>query len=493
MIDELTAREREVLSLVEGGLTNEQIAERLGITSDGVKYHVSQAMSKLDVGSRYEAAAMARRRRPAWLSVPVALRILAGTAATGVVVVLAILVVGVLRSGGGDEMTVSQVLDGVRQAASRDGQILHSQARYEDGPTGTFTYDYWIDPETNAIRSVYTPIDVPYRDGTATLDIRLYKDGYEYLVEGQRFEAPYCPDLGPTWMSHYLSCQPFGRNADVFPEISVESGEWEGRPAVLLVLSTEVELPTLPPEAGLPSSASNVAVWSSRLFLDSESFLPLASRTAYDYNGLPNSLVTEATYINTFLPRSEELLRTLDPVALGYEPELTQLASLDAEVPLYWLGETWAADDPENSVEISHIQTSQLNGPSVRLSYAGSDSLIPAIVIEHWLPEAWADAAQGPVRQLLDDPDCVTQSTRDFGGRAFVLYEAEPVRYPLASRETSTQAGCWWRAIDSGTALASNGYVLVWEGADVVLLITATTMLSDLDEVSGMIADLRKY
>ena len=37
----LTPREQEVLALLREELSNEEIAERLGITEGGVKYHVS--------------------------------------------------------------------------------------------------------------------------------------------------------------------------------------------------------------------------------------------------------------------------------------------------------------------------------------------------------------------------------------------------------------------------------------------------------------------
>ncbi len=50
-LDELTTREREVLDLVRLGLTNEEIAGRLGITEAGAKYHVSQILSKLGVAT----------------------------------------------------------------------------------------------------------------------------------------------------------------------------------------------------------------------------------------------------------------------------------------------------------------------------------------------------------------------------------------------------------------------------------------------------------
>jgi DNA-binding CsgD family transcriptional regulator len=63
---ELTEREREVLAFIRLGLTNEEIARRLGITLDGAKYHVSQILSKLGVAKREEAAALAVREERVW-------------------------------------------------------------------------------------------------------------------------------------------------------------------------------------------------------------------------------------------------------------------------------------------------------------------------------------------------------------------------------------------------------------------------------------------
>jgi DNA-binding CsgD family transcriptional regulator len=64
--DVLTPRQWEVLALLREGLSNEQIALRLGISVDGVKFHVSEILSKLGVTSRNEAAAWeGEQRQPA--------------------------------------------------------------------------------------------------------------------------------------------------------------------------------------------------------------------------------------------------------------------------------------------------------------------------------------------------------------------------------------------------------------------------------------------
>jgi DNA-binding NarL/FixJ family response regulator len=56
LFTELTERELDVLKLIANGLTNNQIAEKLVISENTVKGHVSNILSKLHVADRTQAA-----------------------------------------------------------------------------------------------------------------------------------------------------------------------------------------------------------------------------------------------------------------------------------------------------------------------------------------------------------------------------------------------------------------------------------------------------
>ena len=61
-VPELTDRQRFILSSITEGLTNHAIADRLGISEDGVKRHVNAILAKLGADSRAEAVAIALRK-----------------------------------------------------------------------------------------------------------------------------------------------------------------------------------------------------------------------------------------------------------------------------------------------------------------------------------------------------------------------------------------------------------------------------------------------
>ncbi len=110
-----TPRQRQVLDLLVLGYTNPQVAEALGVSLDGAKWHVREILSVLDVESREQAAEFwrefngwpSRFRRFARAFVPGALaaRIAIGTAV--VAVVAGATVVALLLRGGDDEQTAA--------------------------------------------------------------------------------------------------------------------------------------------------------------------------------------------------------------------------------------------------------------------------------------------------------------------------------------------------------------------------------------------------
>ena len=59
---DLSAREREVLSLIAQGKNNKEIAVTLGITEGTVKCHVTMILSRLGVSDRTQAVLAAAHR-----------------------------------------------------------------------------------------------------------------------------------------------------------------------------------------------------------------------------------------------------------------------------------------------------------------------------------------------------------------------------------------------------------------------------------------------
>ncbi|MBA4180837.1 MAG: hypothetical protein C0506_09635 [Anaerolinea sp.] len=100
---ELSPRQREVIDFLAAGLTNAEIARRLGVSLDGAKYHVREILGKLGAESREEAVEIWREMpsRPggwarAGLGVGWAGKVAVVAVAGGVAVLAAIAVAGLV-------------------------------------------------------------------------------------------------------------------------------------------------------------------------------------------------------------------------------------------------------------------------------------------------------------------------------------------------------------------------------------------------------------
>jgi DNA-binding CsgD family transcriptional regulator len=88
--DELTPRQREVMDLIAAGKTNFEIAQHLGVSLEGAKYHVSEILAKLGVDSREAAVAawQSGERRWRWPRMRILAPAAAGIAALGITAIL---------------------------------------------------------------------------------------------------------------------------------------------------------------------------------------------------------------------------------------------------------------------------------------------------------------------------------------------------------------------------------------------------------------------
>jgi len=170
--DVLTPREFEVLALLREGLSNPEIAERLAISRDGVKYHVSEILGKLGLSSREEAARWSPEAGPWWAAAaaPLALFARKSTAAIGIGLLataiggLALLAFLVARDGGRDSrvdgepvvVPITELFTGPRQREPDDVRAL-GLAR--------LTYDPW-DGESTVLYDTATGEELNLGQGT---------------------------------------------------------------------------------------------------------------------------------------------------------------------------------------------------------------------------------------------------------------------------------------------------------------------------------------
>jgi DNA-binding CsgD family transcriptional regulator len=344
-LDDLTGREREVLDLVRLGLTNEEIANRLGITVSGAKYHVSQILSKLGVATRDEAAVWpAEARRRWWARWPLWAKIAAAATATAAVAGVAALVWSAAPTEQEAEddraarvTTVEDLYDAVEQVITRPGFVLHSSVELHEAdesgvpmgePGGVF--EFWIDASNERMRyHLQTFGSTQVSEGSEDV-LALFVGGSVYTRtesgEVTKADAPQnrCPETDDLLLSFFLLC--FKPAEEGRFDARVENGRlYDGR-STLALLVDESYVTTLPggplPYATGTTLQPTVSATSfetrntSRTHLDPETLLPIARTYEIRQDGQFHD-ASAWLYQNEYIPADDLDADFFDPGSLG--------------------------------------------------------------------------------------------------------------------------------------------------------------------------------
>ena len=355
--NQLTDRELEVLEFIRRDFTNEQIADRLGISLDGAKYHVSQILSKLGVVSREEAAAVAiGERRRWWAHWPLWARI-AGATAIASAGAIAILIYATTSRDVEDQssekdssLSVEEVYSKVHEAVTRPGFILHSTLDREgtngdenvsQSPGPVSRDELWIDSMHDSLRLHENFFSVISRfivagDSVYTSHEVLDESAKVKRDPGQYGNPGFCPRSTDAIIG-FLLCGGLDitepPNAGYSVRLDAQT-QFRGRAAVALVFEFEQQLatgssneqdtrPATPPRTPTCSIAEPVAPeLITRILVDAEEFLPMARVNEYwDAGEFCEKQVSE--YHSEFL-RAEDLPADwFDPRSIGYQVETT--------------------------------------------------------------------------------------------------------------------------------------------------------------------------
>ena len=194
--DILTPREWEVLALLRQSLSNEQIAERLDISVPGVKYHVSEILSKLHVSSREEAAAWQPERTPSGWRRAMALPIVAaGAKAASIGVVAATLIAigvvtwGVVASEGPDGSDQEALVPSPGSSSPRAAPVAGPVTL--DAAGSDFTADHAIMYVVSASEAI--------QPNSVSAVLTTYEEARELTNASTIFPSEPDPD-DPTWL-----------------------------------------------------------------------------------------------------------------------------------------------------------------------------------------------------------------------------------------------------------------------------------------------------
>jgi DNA-binding CsgD family transcriptional regulator len=379
--DVLTPREWEVLALIREGLTNDQIALRLGLTERGARFHVSEIVSKLGVDSRKEAAEWQTPRKPFAIG---GLIMTSGAAAAIAIAVLAMaaLAIGIYamnsRASGTDdpsgaaaeEKATADFLSRVEAALTSPDKVARVLGWTEFiGAQGQaqaqWSTDALYDLPNQSARVLITKdpssrLDIPDQRIELTTGGSTYDSNLGDREPVSRFSTAQRPACFPgeplTVVLRLLCWEHTTENVNLNVEGVID---FEGRKVQSLALTA-------------PNGATN------RLLVDPGTYLPIAQTVTAPGQG---SFSIRTVYAVEILNRSDLSADFFDPRSLGYvPPQEAELAILDdpaLPVRVYWPGRilsgTQGLDAQIAGVERRHGQQVGRDGPgqALTISYAG--------------------------------------------------------------------------------------------------------------------------
>ena len=537
--DILTPRQLEVLELLREGLTNEQIADRLGISLDGAEFHVSEILGRLGLSSREEAAVWRPEERKLWWASGLALlgwpfrelawSIWAKAAGAAVVVAavggLALLVWAVIfteerengpADGGLAQLTVEEAYARVAEAVRRPGFVLYSEVEFSPlGPDGEklpfYTYRVWTDGAQNAIRVEFKLS--PERDSydLAEEGAFIVRDGFMYQPddpgEALRFDyEDFCPGTDSAVLSALLQCNTLTLGEpDAARKPRVEwPSRYDGRETLALAFLVEAS-------AGLEAR-------TFRIHLDSGTLLPLATIVEAEVDGESAALVFE--YENEFIPADNLARDLLDPRSIGYgaENEEARLDEIAREVPVYWLGteldlpaDLCPSFSEDCSLVLARVDPRGESGAQGELWYETPQG-VTGIFILLWRAEDWEGFMASASGELLTNPRCATRTETALDDRratVFVLPELlppfatpePPAPYtpstppvPYATPTPDPEDPCAHRVLGTDPFLTLSKVIAIIDYGDVVVDVRAdiTGYHRSVDAVEAVLGGLRR-
>ena len=235
--DVLTPAEWRVLEALREGGTNAEIAARLGLSLDTVKYHISNMLAKLELRDRRTLASWRPegrrgRLRGALFTVPAALWAVArpiawvgaGTAAVagvvvGVVAVVAVVAVALVVAGGGGEPPLAlappPTQTSTPAATATSAAPLTARAAVTSSPVPGLCA---TPTDPTCVQAVYLGAPGDYAqvsDIPAHVLPTLASDGRYYVERGQQVTVVTAAPLPADWTSFYLQRTPSGTPAAV--------------------------------------------------------------------------------------------------------------------------------------------------------------------------------------------------------------------------------------------------------------------------------------